>query len=201
MIFLTPIVNERGEIIGADLPEENRRSYGSQVDDILATNNLRSGNDDSGPVQSGSMSSDAKLFIILMVLVIGVYIFNPQLSEKGISNFTMGNGNPLSGAAYEQPELTIMSSEKNRATYNLSGVDEKNITISFSGNCWVRILQDDQLITEKTYKKGDNIKLGDARETYIRFGYTPAATLTVNDITLQGFAGNVSPFNVTITKK
>ncbi len=94
-----------------------------------------------------------------------------------------------------------MSSEKNRATYNLSGVDEKNITISFSGNCWVRILQDDQLITEKTYKKGDNIKLGDARETYIRFGYTPAATLTVNDITLQGFAGNVSPFNVTITKK
>ena len=100
-----------------------------------------------------------------------------------------------------EPKITIVNSDSNETVYLLSGVEQKQIIMNFSGRCWVRIEQEGTLVEEANYANGDSRQLGDALETRIRLGYPAAVDIRVNGIELEGLAGVGNPINIIIRKE
>ncbi|NLJ34015.1 MAG: DUF4115 domain-containing protein [Firmicutes bacterium] len=133
------------------------------------------------------------LILIFPALLWGALHSNPSF-------FRSWAGGPLAKETQALTVLNLYSQDNTGATYHLSGVEEKEIEITFTENCWVRIRQDGQLITEKTYGAGEEIRLGDATETYIRLGFPRGAHLVINGSRLEDDIPT-APYNITIIKQ
>ena len=98
------------------------------------------------------------------------------------------------------PVLVLLEEGDRQATYIIKGVEEKEIVLLFSGECWISIEQDGRFIEQGIYRNGDRHQISAGRETTIRFGNPPMALIQVNgqEISLPGIA---NPFNVTIRKE
>ncbi len=101
----------------------------------------------------------------------------------------------------KERKLTRISSDTHEIIYLLSGVEQKEIILSFTGNCWMRIEQDGRLIEEKTYRSGDTKNFGDSTETWLRLGYPPAASIKVNGFEIEDLIQFTDPVNITIRKE
>jgi len=99
-----------------------------------------------------------------------------------------------------EPELAALETGEREAVYLLKGAEQKDINISFTARCWVRVEQDGRLVEEKNYEAGAGMHIGDGSETWIRLGFPAAAEVTVNGIPLENLSLISSPFNVTIRK-
>lgn len=97
------------------------------------------------------------------------------------------------------PSLVLLEGDSRGAVYMISGVAEKEIGLSFRGDCWIRIEQDGRLIEEKTYRRDEQRRIIGGKETKIRFGNPTMAQVNVNgnSISLSGI-GNA--YNLTIRR-
>lgn len=101
-----------------------------------------------------------------------------------------------------EPELILSSQDSRGATYFLVGAEQKEIQITFTNRCWVRISQDGKRITERIYLPGEEIWLGDAAETRIRLGFPKGAVITVNGLIIKdNLSQKADPYNLTIIKQ
>ncbi|MDO9536350.1 MAG: DUF4115 domain-containing protein [Bacillota bacterium] len=100
-----------------------------------------------------------------------------------------------------EAKLTIITQDNIGATYLLSGAEQKQILLTFKGDCWVRIEQDGRLVEEKSFRSGDSKSIGDSTETWIRFGFPPAAEIKVNDLEITDLKPITNPYNITIRKE
>lgn len=100
-----------------------------------------------------------------------------------------------------EAKLTIITQDNIEAIYLLSGSEPKQILLTFKGDCWVRIEQDGRLVEEKSFRAGDSKSIGDSTETWIRFGFPPAAEIKVNDLEITDLKQITSPYNITIRKE
>jgi cytoskeletal protein RodZ len=100
-----------------------------------------------------------------------------------------------------EAKLTILSQNNIEAVYLLSGVEQKQILLTFKSDCWVRIEQDGRLVEERSFRSGDSKSIGDSTETWIRFGFPPAAEIKVNDLDLTDLKQITNPYNITIRKE
>ncbi|RJX24680.1 MAG: helix-turn-helix domain-containing protein [Dethiobacter sp.] len=98
-------------------------------------------------------------------------------------------------------KLTKISGDNLEISFLLSGVEQKEIILTFTGNCWTRIEQDGRLVEEKTYRSGDYKNLGDSTETRLRLGYPPAAMLKVNGFEVTDLNHLTNPINIIIRKE
>lgn len=97
-------------------------------------------------------------------------------------------------------KIVLKAQDNNSAIYHLSGGDQKEIVITFTEKCWVRVKQDGELITERTYKPGEKVTLSDATETHIRLGFPPGAHIVVNGMALDDDIPG-APLNIIIVKE
>jgi cytoskeletal protein RodZ len=157
----------------------------------------------------------ALIWIFLLAIVVGGslwYFFQqppsenarpPHTSEPAPEENGMKENNGYiipEEPPHREPEITIINSGSNEVVYLLSGADQKQIIMNFSGRCWVRIDQDGNL-EEAIYANGDSIELGDAQETRIRLGYPAVVEIRVNGIELEGLAGIGNPIDFVIRKE
>ncbi len=158
----------------------------------------------------------AFVWIVLLAIVVGGslwYLFQQPASEDPGPPYTVepapeengreeDNGlNPPEETLPVKPEITVVNSGGNEAVYLLSGAEQKQVVMNFSGRCWVRIEQEGRLVEEANYANGDRRELGDALETRIRLGYPAAVEIRVNGIELEGLAGTGNPMDITIRKE
>ena len=101
----------------------------------------------------------------------------------------------------ETKKLVLVTENSSEVTYKLSGVRQKEVVLNFSGNCWVRILQDGETVDDKVFNAGESKILGDAQETWVRLGNPQAARIKVNDLEIESLVRFTSPVNVTIRKE
>ncbi len=100
----------------------------------------------------------------------------------------------------DEPVLILLEEGVGQATYIIKEVEEKKIELIFSGECWISIEQDGSFVEQKTYRNGGQHRISGGRETTIRFGNPPMASILVNgqEISLSGIR---NPFNITIRKE
>ncbi len=128
------------------------------------------------------------------------YISEPAPEENGMQEKN-GFVEPEEVPPPREPEITIVNSGSNEAVYLLSGAEQKQVMMNFSGRCWVRIEQEGNLVEEANYANGDSRMLGDALETRIRLGYPAVVEIRVNDIELEGLTGVSNPIDIIIRKE
>ena len=85
--------------------------------------------------------------------------------------------------------------------YILSGVEQKEITLIFTGRCWVRIEQEGKLVEENNYNAGEAKSIGDSRETWSRLGNPPVVRIKVYGFEIYYLTGFSKPVNITIIKE
>jgi cytoskeletal protein RodZ len=161
----------------------------------------------------------ALAWLIVLVFVVGGsiwYRYQQGLKNEGKIPYTNGiaeeepeespeKTNNNGAVPVEQPEkerkLTLASSEGNEIVYILSGVEQKEITLTFTGRCWVRIEQEGKLVEENNYNAGETKSIGDSRETWIRLGNPPVVRIKVNGFEIKNLTGFSNPVNITIKKE
>ncbi len=100
----------------------------------------------------------------------------------------------------DEPVLTLHMEDSRQATYILKEAEEKEIVLLFTGDCWISIQQDGRFVQQGTFSDGQQHRIGDARETTIRFGNPPVASILVNGQAIS-LSGITNPFNVTIRRE
>lgn len=122
--------------------------------------------------------------------------FQPEEAERDIAGVTENEPFEIP----EEPQLLLLEGDNAGGIYIIKGVERKEIELRFDGDCWVSIEQDGAFIGQRTYRRGDNLHVANARETRIRFGNPPAAQVIVNgqQIDLSGF---MNPYNLTIRRE
>ncbi len=98
------------------------------------------------------------------------------------------------------PNLILLEGDSRGGIYVISGVTSKNIELSFTGDCWISIEQDGNLMEQRTYRRGDRRVITGGKETKIRLGNPPVASVSVNGNTIS-LAGINNPYNLTIRKE
>lgn len=101
----------------------------------------------------------------------------------------------------EESKLTQLSRNNREIIYLLSGAEQKNITLSFTGNCWLRIEQDGRLVEEKTYRAGETANFENGMETWLRLGNPPVVKIKVNEFEINDLINYTNPVNITIRKE
>jgi len=84
-----------------------------------------------------------------------------------------------------KPTLTYLSREGNVYKYELSGAKELDISITSTGNCWMRLQKDGQngpKVEETTLSAGSSKHwtLNDTSQAWLRLGAAPDVTIQVN---------------------
>lgn len=100
-----------------------------------------------------------------------------------------------------EAKLTIITQDNTEAVYLLSGAEQKQILLTFTGDCWVRIEQEGRLVEERTFRSGDSRTIEDSAETWIRFGFPPVAEIKVNDLEITDLKQITNPYNIIIRKE
>lgn len=132
----------------------------------------------------------------------GEVVVPEEPEENGENTIEVREPEPVEPPEEIEPEpvLQLISEDGRQATYVIREVESKEIILSFTGDCWISIEQDGNYIEQRTLRRGQTHRIGDARETTIRFGNPPAAGITVNGQSIS-LAGIGNPFNVTIRKE
>ncbi len=100
----------------------------------------------------------------------------------------------------QSPVLMLLTEGEQQATYIIKEIEEKEIMLYFAGDCWISIEQDGRFIEQKTYRNGEQHRISGGRETTIRFGNPPLASILVNGQEIS-MSGKINPINVTIRKE
>ncbi|MCW3488668.1 DUF4115 domain-containing protein [Dethiobacter alkaliphilus] len=101
-----------------------------------------------------------------------------------------------------EPEIVLNAESRSEATCLVTGGGEKEVLIVFTADCWIRVTQDGKRITEKTYVAGEEVLLGDAAKTRIRFGNPGGAEIIINGISLNNkYPQSPIPRNLTIVRQ
>jgi transcriptional regulator with XRE-family HTH domain len=101
-----------------------------------------------------------------------------------------------------KPELILLSNDNRNYIYMLTGVEEIEIVLEFTGRCWVAVKYEGIPQQEKTksYEPGEKLYLDDCMETEIRLGNPSAAIMKVNELDLTDYKDSGSAVNVVIKK-
>ena len=160
----------------------------------------------------------ALLWILLLVFIVGGSLWYHYQHRGREENLYPPKAFPEEGKEpgssdnheifpIEEPEpvaeskLTLLSSTDREIIYVLSGAEEKNISLSFTGSCWLQIKQDGRLIEEKTYRAGEKVNFGDCGETWLRLGNPPVVKIKVNEFEISDVDNYTHPVNITIRKE
>lgn len=83
-----------------------------------------------------------------------------------------------------EPELVEESREEASGVYRVENVAEKEVQLSFTDRCWIRITQDGERVEEGTFEAGETVRLGDAESTEIELGFAAGANIEVNGLAI-----------------
>ncbi len=128
--------------------------------------------------------------------------FLPDESENNGEELIndVDNDLPEPVEAPQAPVLLLLTESVQQATYLIKEIEEKEIMLYFTGDCWISIEQDGRFIEQKTYRNGEQHRISGGRETTIRFGNPPMASILVNGQEIS-LSGKTNPINVTIRKE
>lgn len=160
------------------------------------------------------LPSAALIWIVLVTVVIVGSIW--YSNQRGDNDRIPYSSEPFENDKKDEPDekvflpveepvievkLTRISQDNVESVYLLSGADQKQILLTFTGDCWVRIEQDGRLVEEKSFRSGDSKTFGDSNETWIRFGFPPTAGIKVNNLEITDLKQITNPYNITIRKE
>lgn len=100
-----------------------------------------------------------------------------------------GNGQDEEEPPEEEPEPEVVVDLEDESdsgvAYVVRNADSLNITLSFSGNCWLRAFADGEKDLEGTFGRNHQEELSAAEDIQIRFGAPKFVSVIINGIEIE----------------
>lgn len=99
----------------------------------------------------------------------------------------------------EEPSLQVIidshQSTVAETAYMVSGAEKLEISLNFTGNCWINLFSDGHELYQQTYRSGQEISAEGNQKIWVRLGNPLAVKLTINGENIKELQEQVTAHN------